>query len=64
MLENQANHPPLEGQLRIGNLSDAAFFGHHPLLLFNGEVDCLTGKLRPGNVHQSLASQALRGSTA
>ena len=24
---------------------------YHPLLLFNGEGDCLTAKLRPGNLH-------------
>jgi hypothetical protein len=24
---------------------------YHPLLLFNGEGDCLAVKLRPGNVH-------------
>jgi hypothetical protein len=26
---------------------------YHPLLLFNGEGDCLTAKLRPGNVHSA-----------
>src|ERR1039458_953888 len=26
---------------------------YHPLLLFNGEGDCLAGKLRPGNVHSA-----------
>src|SRR5437016_11117835 len=25
----------------------------HPLLLFNGEGDCLAAKLRPGNVHSA-----------
>jgi hypothetical protein len=25
----------------------------HPLLLFNGEADCLAAKLRPGNVHSA-----------
>ena len=37
----------------------SAYNGHfesacyHPLLLFNGEGDCLAGKLRPGNVHSA-----------
>ena len=26
---------------------------YHPLLLFNGEGDCLAAKLRPGNVHSA-----------
>ena len=26
---------------------------YHPLLLFNGEGDCLTAELRPGNVHSA-----------
>ena len=26
---------------------------YHSLLLFNGEGDCLAGKLRPGNVHSA-----------
>jgi hypothetical protein len=26
---------------------------YHPLLLFNGEGDCLAVKLRPGNVHSA-----------
>ena len=26
---------------------------YRPLLLFNGEGDCLAGKLRPGNVHSA-----------
>jgi len=26
---------------------------YHPLLLFNGEGNCLPGKLRPGNVHSA-----------
>jgi hypothetical protein len=38
---------------------NSAYNGHfestcyHPLLLFNGEGDCLTSKLRAGNVHSA-----------
>ena len=40
-----------------GGQEHSAYNGHfestcyHPLLLFNGEGDCLGAKLRPGNVH-------------
>jgi hypothetical protein len=33
-----------------GNFESACY---HPLLLFNREGDCLTAKLRPGNVHRA-----------
>jgi hypothetical protein len=42
-----------------GEQEQSAYNGHfestcyHPLLLFNGEGDCLGAKLRPGNVHSS-----------
>ena len=42
-----------------GQQEHSAYNGHfestcyHPLLLFNGEVDCLAAKLRPGNVHSA-----------
>ena len=42
-----------------GEQEHSAYNGHfestcyHPLLLFNGEGDCLAGKLRPGNVHSA-----------
>ena len=42
-----------------GQQEDSAYNGHfestcyHPLLLFNGEGDCLAAKLRPGNVHSA-----------
>jgi hypothetical protein len=42
-----------------GEQEQSAYNGHfestcyHPLLLFNGEGDCLAGKLRPGNVHSA-----------
>jgi len=42
-----------------GQQEQSAYNGHfestcyHPLLLFNGEGDCLTAKLRPGNVHSA-----------
>jgi hypothetical protein len=42
-----------------GNQEQSAYNGHfestcyHPLLLFNGEGDCLAAKLRPGNVHSA-----------
>jgi len=42
-----------------GQQESSAYNGHfesvcyHPLLLFNGEGDCLAVKLRPGNVHSA-----------
>jgi len=42
-----------------GRQEQGAYNGHfestcyHPLLLFNGEGDCLVVKLRPGNVHSA-----------
>jgi len=42
-----------------GRQEQGAYNGHfestcyHPLLLFNGEGDCLAVKLRPGNVHSA-----------
>ncbi len=42
-----------------GEQEHSAYNGHfestcyHPLLLFNGEGDCLAAKLRPGNVHRA-----------
>ena len=42
-----------------GEQEHSAYNGHFestcypPLLLFNGEGDCLAGKLRPGNVHSA-----------
>jgi hypothetical protein len=42
-----------------GEQEQSAYNGHfestcyHPLLLFNGEGDCLAAKLRPGNVHSA-----------
>src|SRR5271154_5671454 len=42
-----------------GRQEQSAYNGHfesvcyHPLLLFNGEGDCLDAKLRPGNVHSA-----------
>ena len=42
-----------------GRQEQSAYNGHfestcyHPLLLFNGEGDCLAVKLRPGNVHSA-----------
>ena len=42
-----------------GQQEQSAYNGHfettcyHPLLLFNGEGDCLAGKLRAGNVHSA-----------
>src|ERR1017187_6962191 len=42
-----------------GEQEHSAYNGHfestcyHPLLLFNGEGDCLGAKLRPGNVHSA-----------
>lgn len=43
----------------FGEQDQSAYNGHfestcfHPLLLFNGEGDCLGAKLRPGNVHRA-----------
>ena len=45
--------------LVYGEQEQSAYNGHfesvcyHPLLLFNGEGDCLSAKLRPGNVHSA-----------
>ena len=42
-----------------GEQEQSAYNGHfestcyHPLLLFNGDGDCLAAKLRPGNVHSA-----------
>ncbi len=42
-----------------GHQEQSAYSGHfgstcyHPLLLFNGEGDCLAAKLRPGSVHRA-----------
>ncbi len=42
-----------------GQQEQSAYNGHfestcyHPVLLFNGEGDCLAAKLRPGNVHSA-----------
>ena len=42
-----------------GEQEQSAYNGHfestcyHPLVLFNGEGDCLAAKLRPGNVHSA-----------
>ena len=42
-----------------GQQEQSAYNGHfestcyHPLLMFNGEGDCLAAKLRPGNVHSA-----------
>jgi hypothetical protein len=42
-----------------GRQEQGAYNGHfettcyHPLLLFNGQGDCLAVKLRPGNVHSA-----------
>ena len=43
-----------------GQQEKSAYNGHfesicyHPLLLFNGEGDCLAAKLRPGNLNWEL----------
>ena len=48
-----------------GQQEQSAYNGHfestcyHPLLLFNGEGDCLAAKLRPGNVHSAEDWEAL-----
>jgi hypothetical protein len=42
-----------------GQQEHSAYNGHfestcyHPLLLFNGDGDCLAAKLRPGKVHSA-----------
>src|ERR1035437_4466767 len=42
-----------------GEHEQSAYSGHfestcyHPLLMFNGEGDCVAAKLRPGNVHSA-----------
>jgi hypothetical protein len=50
------------GQTEIpvyGEQEHSAYNGHfestcyHPRLLFNGEGDCLAGRLRPGNMHSA-----------
>src|SRR5271154_3140422 len=48
-----------------GRQEQSAYNGHfestcyHPLLLFNGEGDCLAAKLRPGNVHSAEGGEEL-----
>jgi hypothetical protein len=48
-----------------GQQEQSAYNGHfestcyHPLLLFNREGDCLTAKLRPGNVHSAAGWEEL-----
>ena len=48
-----------------GEQEQSAYNGHfestcyHPLLLFNREGDCLTAKLRPGNVHSAAGWEEL-----
>ena len=48
-----------------GRQEQGAYKGHfestcyHPLLLFNGEGDCLAVKLRPGNVHSAAGCEEL-----
>jgi Transposase DDE domain group 1 len=32
---------------------------YHPLLLFNGQDDCLAAKLRPGNAHSADGGEEL-----
>ena len=54
ILDLDSNEIPLYGEQE-----QSAYKGHfestcyHPLLLFNGEGDCLAAKLRPGNVHSA-----------
>ena len=54
VLDTDSTEIPVYGQQE-----QSAYNGHfettcyHPLLLFNGEGDCLAGKLRPGNVHSA-----------
>jgi len=54
VLEMDSTEIPVYGQQE-----NSAYNGHfestcyHPLLLFNGEGDCLAAKLRPGNVHSA-----------
>ena len=47
-------------EIRVyGRQEHSTYIGHfeptcyHPLLLFDGEGDCLAAKLRPGNVHSA-----------
>jgi hypothetical protein len=54
VLDMDSTETPVYGQQE-----HSAYNGHfestcyHPLLLFNGEGDCLAAKLRPGNVHSA-----------
>jgi hypothetical protein len=54
VLDMDSTEIPVHGQQE-----NSAYKGHfestcyHPLLLFNGEGDCLAAKLRPGNVHSA-----------
>jgi len=56
LLTAQVRHPR---PLCYGQQEKSAYNGHfestcyHPLLLFNGEGNCLAAKLRPGNVHST-----------
>jgi hypothetical protein len=43
-------HGQQEGSAYNGHFESTCY---HPLLLFNGEGDCLAAKLRPGNVHSA-----------
>src|ERR1035441_7384217 len=55
VLDMDSTEIPVYGQQE----NNSAYNGHfestcyHPLLLFNGEGDCLAAKLRPGNVHSA-----------
>ena len=54
VLDMDSTEIPVYGEQEL-----SAYNGHfestcyHPLLLFNGEGDCLAAKLRPGNVHSA-----------
>jgi Transposase DDE domain group 1 len=54
VLDMDSTEIPVHGQQE-----QSAYNGHfettcyHPLLMFNGEGDCLAAKLRPGNVHSA-----------
>jgi Transposase DDE domain group 1 len=54
VLDMDSTEIPVHGQPE-----QSAYNGHfettcyHPLLMFNGEGDCLAAKLRPGNVHSA-----------
>lgn len=54
VLDMDSTETPVYGQQE-----QSSYNGHfestcyHPLLLFNGEGDCLAAKLRPGNVHSA-----------